>query len=202
MFMWLFFFSMLMCGVTLGNFQMLNQSSIPGINPVCVLSHFSHVQLFVTPWTIACQAPLSMGFSRQEYWRRLPFPLSGGHPNPGIEPVSLMSPALAGRFFTTDTTWKPLGFNLLKFCSGLLHLCSCETLVCCFLVAVVQSLSHLWLSAAPWTAACQASLSSTISWNLLKFMFFESVMLFRPSYPLLPSLPFAFNLSQHQDLFQ
>ena len=84
-------------------------------NAVRVLSLFSRVWLFGTVGTIARQAPLSMGFSRQEYWRRLSFPLSGDHPNPGIKPVSLMSPALAGRFFTTDTTWKPLGFNLLNF---------------------------------------------------------------------------------------
>ena len=55
-------------------------------------------QLFATPWTIACQAPLSMEFSRQEYWSRLPFPTPGYPPNPGIEPESLMSPALAGGF--------------------------------------------------------------------------------------------------------
>ena len=51
--------------------------------------------------TIAHQAPLSMGFSRQEYWSGLPGPLPGDLPNPGTEPESLMSPALAGRFFTT-----------------------------------------------------------------------------------------------------
>ena len=116
MIMWLFFFSMLMCGVTFVDFQMLNQSCIPGINPVRVLSHFSHVQLFVTPWTTAHQAPLSTGLPRQEYWSGVSVPSSGDHPNPGIKPVSLMSPALAGRFFTTDTTWKLLGFNLLIFC--------------------------------------------------------------------------------------
>ena len=54
----------------------------------CVLSHFSHVQLFVTPWTVAHQAPLSMGFSRQEYWSGLPCPPPGDLPNPGIEPGS------------------------------------------------------------------------------------------------------------------
>ena len=63
---------------------------------------FSHVQLFATPWTVACQAPLSMGFSRQEYWSGLPFPSLGDLPNPGIEPTSLTSPALAGGFFTTS----------------------------------------------------------------------------------------------------
>ena len=50
---------------------------------------------------VACKAPLAMGFSRQEYWSGLPFPTPGDLPDPGIEPVSLMSPALAGRFFAT-----------------------------------------------------------------------------------------------------
>ena len=66
------------------------------------------VRLFATPWTVAHQAPLFMGFSRQEYWSSLPFPSSGDLPNPGIEPTSLRSPALAGRFFTTRTTWEAL----------------------------------------------------------------------------------------------
>ena len=66
-----------------------------------VLNCFSHVQLFVTLWNIACQAPLSMGFFRQEYWSGLPFPPTGDLPQPGIEPEPLMSPVLAGRFFTT-----------------------------------------------------------------------------------------------------
>ena len=51
----------------------------------CMLSH---IQLFMTPWTIACQGPLSMGFSRQEYWSRLPVPSPGDLPDPGIEPGS------------------------------------------------------------------------------------------------------------------
>ena len=67
----------------------------------CVLSHFSHVRLFVTLWTVACQAPLSMGFSRQEYWSVLPFPTPRNLSNPEIEPVSVVSPALVGGFFTT-----------------------------------------------------------------------------------------------------
>ena len=54
------------------------------------------------------QAPLSMGFSRQEYWSELPFLSPGDLPNPGIEPVSLMSPVLAGGFFITIATWEPL----------------------------------------------------------------------------------------------
>ena len=75
-------------------------------NSVCMLSHFNHVQLFATPWTIALQAPLSMQFSRQEYWSGLPFPPPGDLPNPGIKPVSPTSPALAGEFFTTSSTWE------------------------------------------------------------------------------------------------
>ena len=54
----------------------------------------SLVRLFVTPWTVDHQAPLSMGFFRQEYWSEFPFPSPGDLPNPGIEPVSPMSPEL------------------------------------------------------------------------------------------------------------
>ena len=62
---------------------------------MCMLSRFSHVRHFVTPWTVALQAPLSMGFSKQEYWHGLPFPPPGDLPNSGTEPTSLMSPELA-----------------------------------------------------------------------------------------------------------
>ena len=79
---------------------------------MCVLSHFSHVLLFVNLWTVALQAPLPMRFSRQEYWSGLPCPPPGDLPNPGIEPTSLMSPALAGRFFTTHTTLEALICNI------------------------------------------------------------------------------------------
>ena len=71
-----------------------------------MLSRLSRVWLFGTPWTVACQAPLSMGVSRQEYWNGLPCPPPGDLPHPGIEPASLMSPALAGRFFTARATWE------------------------------------------------------------------------------------------------
>ena len=67
---------------------------------------FSHVQLFATLWTMACQAPRSMGFSRQEYWSGLPCPPLGDLPDSGIESASLTSPALAGGVFTTSTTWE------------------------------------------------------------------------------------------------
>jgi len=65
---------------------------------------FSHVQLSVTPWTVAYQASLSMGFSRQEYCSGLTFPSPGGLPNSAIEPWPLKSPAVAGGFFTTSAT--------------------------------------------------------------------------------------------------
>ena len=60
----------------------------------------------VTLWTVACQAPLSVEFSRKEYWNGLPFPPPGDLPVPGIKHMSLMSPALAGGLFTTSTTWE------------------------------------------------------------------------------------------------
>ena len=71
---------------------------------MCVLSR---IQPFATPWTVTLQAPLSMGFSQQEYWSGLPFPPPGDLPNPGIEPALLVSPTLAGEFFTTEPPGKP-----------------------------------------------------------------------------------------------
>ena len=72
----------------------------------CVLSHFSSVQPFVTSWTVVLQAPLSMGFPRQEYWSGLPCPPPGELPDSEIAPMSLKSSALAGGFFTTSATWE------------------------------------------------------------------------------------------------
>ena len=66
----------------------------------------SHVRLSATPWTVACQAPLAMGFSRQEYWSGLPFPSPGDLPHPGIEPRSLAAPELAGGYFIASATWE------------------------------------------------------------------------------------------------
>ena len=80
--------------------------------------------------TAACQAPLSMGFSRQEYWSGLPCPPPGDLPDPGIKPASLMSPALAGEFFTTSATWEALWITLIYFwmsnppCRPGINLCS------------------------------------------------------------------------------
>ena len=96
----------------------LTQGSIPGLLYLCPLGFpwpvgrsghcaqsLSHV--FVTPWTVAHQAPLSMGFPRQEYWSGLPLPSPGALPNPGINPMSSASPMLAGRFFAAAPPGKP-----------------------------------------------------------------------------------------------
>ena len=97
----------------------LHFGSFPGPSPqgsrwspaalgcVCVRSHFSHIRLSATPWTVACQAPLSMGLSRQEYGSELPCPPPGDLPDAGTESTSLRSPALVGRFFTTRPPGKP-----------------------------------------------------------------------------------------------
>ena len=76
----------------------LERESISGRMCVCIHSVMSDS---ATPWTVACQVPLSMEFSRQEYWSRLPFPSPGDLPYPGFKPTSLASPALAVGFFTT-----------------------------------------------------------------------------------------------------
>ena len=77
-----------------------------------MLSH-SVVSNSVNPWTVAHQTPLSMGFSRQENWNVLPFPTPGDLPNPGIKPMTLVSPELAGGFFTTAPPVKPLSVKKL-----------------------------------------------------------------------------------------
>ena len=73
---------------------------------IFMLNRSSRVQFCATLWTAARQAPLSLGFFRQEYWSGLPCPPPGDLPNPGIKPASLTSPALAGTFFTTSATWE------------------------------------------------------------------------------------------------
>ena len=119
-----------------------------------LLSCFSHIWLFVALWTVAYQAPLSMGFSRPEYWSGLPLHSLGDLPNPGIETKYLASPALAGGFFTTSATLEAPSNPLSS----------------------VQLLSHVRLSVTPWTAARQSSLSITSFRSLLKLMSIELVM--------------------------
>ena len=93
----------------------------------------------MTVWTTACQAPLSMGFSRQEYWSEVPCYSPGDLPDPGIKLTSLVSPALAGRFLTTSATWEAL------------------------YLSSVQSLSRVRLFVTAWTVASQAPLSMAFS---------------------------------------
>ena len=81
----------------------------------CLLGLFNHVWLSAALWTVALQAPLSVGFSRQEYWSGFPCPPPGDLPDSRIKPVPLMSPALAGRFFTSSTTWEVLVVSFFFF---------------------------------------------------------------------------------------
>ena len=96
----------------------------------CMLRWFSSFQLFKTLWAIAHQAPLSMGFSRQDNWGGLPCP-PPNLPDPGIKPTVLMSPALAGGFFTPSTTWE---VPLRSVCT-----CVCVCVCACVCVIVTQS---------------------------------------------------------------
>ena len=102
-------------------------NSLPTSFILCVCAQLvTCVWLFATPWTIAHQTLLSMVFSRQEYWSGLPFPTPGDLPNPGIKPMSSVSPTLSGRFFTTVPPGKPvassyLGYNDLLLCSLVVH---------------------------------------------------------------------------------
>ena len=80
-----------------------------------ITQSLSCVQLSVTPWTVTCQAPLCMEFSKQKYWSGLPFLPPGDLPYPGIEPASLIPPAFAGGFFTTSAR-KPHYNAVLSYC--------------------------------------------------------------------------------------
>ena len=153
------------------------ETSVLYIVFMCARS-LSPVWLIAAPWTVACQAPLSVEFSRQVYWSELPFPIRGDLPDSGIKAMSLVSPALAARFFTTSATW--------------------EAPVCC--IFVVQSLSLVWLFVTLWTAACQASLSFTL--KLAQTHVHQVGDGIQPSHPLSSPSPPAFSLSQHQGLFQ
>ena len=93
---------------------------------VCVRAHvhvLNCVWLFAALWTIAHQAPLSMEFSRQEYWSGVPFPSLGDLLDPGIKPLSLAFSALADRFFTTSVTWEAPFLSCLWSISWNQYLC-------------------------------------------------------------------------------
>ena len=153
----------------------------------------------MTPWTITCQAPLSVGFPRQKYLSGLQFASPGDLPNPRIEP---MSPALQEDSFTSEPPGKPnsstdihktmdVSGNYEPWQEKRLAFDSVGVLERTFqslnFVTVVQSLSRVRLFATPWTAAHQASLSFTVSQSLLKFMSIESEM---PSNHLVLCRPF------------
>ena len=87
-------------------FHELLRTSLGALWNCSVRAHSFHVQLFAMLWTVVPQAPLAMGFSRQEYWSGLPCPPPGDLPHPGIKPMILTSPALAGGFFPTSATWE------------------------------------------------------------------------------------------------
>ena len=79
-----------------------------------ILCNLSDVQLFATPWTVACKAPLSMEFPRQKYRSGLPFPSPGDFPKPGIEPIFLDSRELVNRFLNTEPPGQPNSCSLLQ----------------------------------------------------------------------------------------
>ena len=142
---------------------------------MCVCWSLNHVWLFATPWTIAHQAPLFVGFSRQEYWSELPFHSPGDLPNQGLK---LRSPALQADSLLSEPLGKPPKFIQLSS---------------------VQPLSRVQLFTTPWITARQASLSITNSQSLPKLM---SIKLVMPSHPLSSPSPPAPNPSQHQGLLQ
>ena len=111
---------------------------------ICSVQVASVVPDSLTPWTVARQAPLSMGFPRQEYWRGLPCPPPGDLPDPGIKPSSLTSPALAGRFFTTSTSWEAQEYatKLYTICHPFYHIAKhCRH--CCQLLIYRHLLSFI-----------------------------------------------------------
>ena len=90
--------------LTIYKFQKNNFMTFRWFTHFCILSRFSHLWLFATSWTVAHQAPPSMGFSRQEYWNGLPCPPPGNLPDPGLKSMSFKHSALAGGFFTSSAT--------------------------------------------------------------------------------------------------
>ena len=140
----------------------------------------SHVVLCATLWIVACQVPLSLGFSRQEYWSGSPCPSPGDLPNLGILPMSLMSPTLVQGCFIISFTWEALPSSIQFSSDAKSCLTICNPMdwsmpgfpVHHQLLEHIQSYVH-WVSDA-----------------------------IQPSHPLSPLSPPAFNLSKHQGLFQ
>ena len=172
-----------------------------------LLSHFSHVRLCATPWMAAHQPPPSMGFSKQEYWSGMPLPSliarsylevnlqryykhtrSGCKHSWNMKPVVMWGAGLHGTFATDslDNFRQVFLLSLLQF-FHLVHHSNLAmkqepwikntSLKYMMVIVALTSLHHVQLFETPWTEACQASLSSTIAQNLLKFMSTESVIL-------------------------
>ena len=119
--------------------------------PICCYL-VAHVWLCATPRTVALQAPLPVGFSRQEYWSGLHFLLQGQDlPDPGIELTSPTSPALAGGFFTTEPPGEP--HDLYSYCWRPVYMC-------CLITATDHSPLTVW--ARPWAACAHAAASAFI----------------------------------------
>ena len=144
-----------------------------------MLSYFSHVRLSATLWTIAHQAPLSMGFSRQEHSSGLPCPPPGDLPDPRIKPESPVAPALADRFVITSTTWEAPQSTI----SFVQSLRSCPTLCNSMDCSISGFPAHHQLPELAQTHVHQVG---------------DAI---QPSHSLSHS-PSAFNLAQHQGLFQ
>ena len=144
-----------------------------------LLSHFSH--FFVMPWTVAYQAPMSMGFPRQQYWSGLPCPPPEDLPNPGIKPTYPVSSALQVDSLL-ESPGKPLPTSIssVQFSRSVVSDC-------------------LW---SPWIAARQASLSITNCRSSLRLTSIKSVMPFSHLILCRPLLLLSPNPSQHQSLFQ
>ena len=136
------------------------------VNARVKVKSLSHVRLFVTPWTVADQAPQSMEFSRQEYWSGLPFPSPGDPPDPGIEPGS---PALQADALPSE----PPGKAVVDISLSIMIISSCMFVAANGIgmkVLVTQSCPTL---CDPWTVACQAPQSMEFSrqeyWSELPF---------------------------------
>ena len=141
------------------------------MNYASVGSHSVVSHSFSTLWTVASHAPLSMGLSWHEYYSGLPFPPPGDLPNPGIEPMSLMIPALAGRFFTTTATWEAwVNCMVCEF-----YLSKAVTKKCLrasLMAQIVKNLSEMqetWVGSLGWEVPLEkgmATHSSTLAWTI------------------------------------
>ena len=145
------------------NFWASVSSSVNG--DAHMLSHFSYVWLFATLWTVIHQAPLPMGFSRQEYWSGLPCPPPGDLPDPGIKLAPLTSPALASGFFITSITWEAQNRD--------------SNIYIMMLLEVLEKVPRKWLVYSPLPHKQSFSLA-VISWSDCKFRV-SDVYLFPPS---------------------